>query len=257
MLILTGIRYAWPETAVFIVDRKKGRPDYSFVHFIRPAEVTFAGQTITVAPHTCILWRPGTPQHYGGRSPLLHDWFHFKGELPESLAVPADTLLYPRRTDFIAEIVREMETEFFAHRDGGEQLIDLKIRELFLKLSRELDVGERIHVDQTTVENLQNLREIMFRRLYQPWTAAEMANRMGLGLSRFYEVYRSVYGTAPIDDLIRARVDAACQLLLDTTRSVADIAESLGYTNVSHFIRQFKQITGQTPARYRRESDKP
>jgi AraC-like DNA-binding protein len=49
----------------------------------------------------------------------------------------------------------------------------------------------------------------------------------------------------------RVRLEVACQLLRDTDRPVAEVAESLGYAGTSPFRRAFKRWTGQTPTEWR------
>ena len=51
---------------------------------------------------------------------------------------------------------------------------------------------------------------------------------------------------------IRARIDAAKNALAFTDQPVARIAENLGYNNLTHFIRQFKALTGVSPSVYRK-----
>ncbi|MBQ7931625.1 MAG: helix-turn-helix transcriptional regulator [Clostridia bacterium] len=259
MFTVTGIRHAWPEKAGFCLNRHAGHYNYSFVHFISAVEITLAGNAIQVPAHTCILYRPGTPQFFVSREPLIHDWFHFSDDseldaLLNRLNLQTDTLLYPRRTDFITGIVQEMEIEFFSSKTGREDLLDLKIRELFCRLSRTISGESEPSVDPTTAECLYRLRSDMFLTLSHPWTVSEMAARVGFSESRFYSVYRTVYGNSPMDDLIRARIDAAKNALLFTSDPVSVIAESLGYSNLTHFIRQFKGITGISPAKYRKNN---
>ena len=97
MPLLYGIRHAWPEQAGFCLNRRKGYPGYSFVHFLTSVEIVIDGVR-TVAPnHACIIYAPGTPQYFIARQPLVHDWFHFSEMpegLPECLDLPLDTLLY-------------------------------------------------------------------------------------------------------------------------------------------------------------------
>lgn len=257
MLTVTGIRHAWPEKAGFRLSRPEGYHNYSFVHFISGAEITLNGETSEIPAHTCILYRPGTPQLFCSRTMLTHDWFHFSGDselddMLNRLNLQTDTLLYPRRSDFITGIVQEMEIEFFGSKPGREDLLDAKIRELFCRLSRTISGVNEMCVEPAAAERLRNLRSELFLNLAHPWTVAEMASRVGFSESRFYSVYRTVYGNSPMDDLIRARIDAAKNALLFTSDPVSVIAESLGYSNLTHFIRQFKSFTGTSPARYRR-----
>lgn len=255
MLTFTAIRHLWPEKAGFRLQRDHGSNEYVFVHFINEVDILLDGRIITVPPHSCVLYKPTTPQYIFSRETLVHDWFHFVGH-PSSIlrdaGITPDTLIVPVRSDFISEIVQEMENEFFMQKRGYEALLTAKFTELMLKLSRA-SLGDYTEtVDEPMAERLRKLRGEVFLSLNHPWTVEEMAERMRLSQSRFHSIYRSMYGNSPMDDLIHARIDSAKNALLFGTLPVSAIAESLGYNNVTHFIRQFHRITGTSPLRYRK-----
>ncbi len=50
-----------------------------------------------------------------------------------------------------------------------------------------------------------------------------------------------------------AKKQLALELIKQPTRSLADIAQTLGYAELSPFYRAFKRWTGQTPARWRKQ----
>ncbi|WP_126173802.1 AraC family transcriptional regulator [Altericroceibacterium xinjiangense] len=54
------------------------------------------------------------------------------------------------------------------------------------------------------------------------------------------------------DLLHRRRMEAATRLLIESRRSIADIAVATGYAESASFIRAFKIDSGQTPARFRK-----
>ncbi len=254
MVNILAIRHAWPEKAGFRLSRPAGTREYVFIHFTNGAEILLDGSYVTVPPHGCILYRPGTPQYIRSPHPLIHDWFHFteEGSIPDMYGFCPNTLVYPSKPNFVTDIIREMESEFFARNKGYEALLSVKVAELFLKLSRaEGGLGVET-VDGDMSEKLRVLRGEIFLSLNKPWTVARMAAFVGLSQSRFHTVYRTLYGNSPMDDLIRARIDSAKNALLFDNRSVSSIAESLGYNNVTHFIRQFRGLTGMSPVRYRR-----
>lgn len=56
------------------------------------------------------------------------------------------------------------------------------------------------------------------------------------------------------DYIIRKRIELAKTLLENQETSVGEICDKVGYVNVSHFIKNFKKITGFTPAAYRRQT---
>ena len=251
MPTITNIYYAQRRKPPFLIDRPRGYPEYSFVHFTDGIETLVDGKAVFMPPHSCILWRPRTPQYFKSDVTVSHDWFHFTGNLEpyfKELGLPVDTWLHPAQCFFISEIMQELQDEFFSKKSGREKLMKLKARELFLKFSRA--IGET--PGDSVSEQLRALRTKVLSDLSHPWSVEEMANRLSLSPSRFHVLYHSLYVTSPTDDLIRARIDMAKYELASTSRSVAQIAELLGYRNASHLSRQFKGLVGLSPQQYRK-----
>ena len=61
-----------------------------------------------------------------------------------------------------------------------------------------------------------------------------------------------VTNMSPGNFVVHAHVQRARQLALETTMSMSQIADALGYRDVHFFSRQFKQWTGHSPRRLRR-----
>jgi len=76
----------------------------------------------------------------------------------------------------------------------------------------------------------------------------------GLSESRFFSLYKRIFGISPTLDLINAKITAAKNLLLSTDEKIEAISHALGYDNVTHFIRQFKSRVGKSPSAYRKMS---
>ncbi|WP_458785134.1 helix-turn-helix domain-containing protein [Vallitalea sediminicola] len=49
------------------------------------------------------------------------------------------------------------------------------------------------------------------------------------------------------------KIEKAKDLLVSTKMTINQIAEEVGYNNVTSFIRRFKQLIGTTPGRYRKD----
>jgi transcriptional regulator GlxA family with amidase domain len=56
----------------------------------------------------------------------------------------------------------------------------------------------------------------------------------------------------PMEYLRTVRMQAAQKLLTTTAQSLAQISVSVGCADQSHFTKRFREITGMTPAAYRR-----
>ncbi len=81
--------------------------------------------------------------------------------------------------------------------------------------------------------------------------ARAIVRRSGFGATRLFELFRLHYHTTPADLLLRARLEAAKQRLLQTRAGLAAIAGEVGFESLSVFHEQFKNFNGLTPAAYR------
>ncbi len=246
------LRHAYPEPAGFHILRPAGRADYTFLHFHSSVDLRLGDSMIHTMPHACILFRPETPQDFSCDHPLIHDWMHFTA--PENLyGLEPDQIFYPANPSLITHLIRELELEFHSNRQNREELLQLKFSELFLKLGREWRGEHHIPIDSATADRFRALRSALFSDLGAPHPIAEMAAAVGLSQSRFFAVYKILFGTSPNDDLIRARIDAAQNMLSAGEQPLSAIAEQLGYRNFTHFMRQFKSVVGTSPAAWRKE----
>jgi AraC-like DNA-binding protein len=56
----------------------------------------------------------------------------------------------------------------------------------------------------------------------------------------------------PVEYLNTYRIERASGMLLNSGKSVTDIAFSCGFNDLSYFIKTFKSIKGITPAKFRK-----
>ncbi len=80
---------------------------------------------------------------------------------------------------------------------------------------------------------------------------AEMATLAGLSPTHFNRRFRRLFGMSPTRFLHALRIERARMLLVQSDRSVGEIAVETGYHDQSHFTRHFRRITGLAPGRFR------
>ncbi len=85
------------------------------------------------------------------------------------------------------------------------------------------------------------------------WTVEELARASSLSRSAFAARFVDRVGKPPATYLAHVRLDAATDLLRDTSLPVTVIAERVGYTSEAAFSRAFKNRYGTPPARWRRD----
>lgn len=213
---------------------------------------------ITTLPDSCIVYNIGTPQWFHSEDILYHDWIHMTGDVADAMAIAGiefDRVYTPGNAKYITAIIRQIELEVLTKPDNWEILTQLKLQELLLKLGRSCHEQDSVALKSATIDRLRQVRSQVFSQLEHPWTVEEMAALAYISPSRFHAIYRQAFGISPADDLIRARIDTAKLRLSGSKESLASLAESLGYRNVTHFCRQFKQYTGVTAGQFQRTVD--
>jgi AraC-like DNA-binding protein len=85
------------------------------------------------------------------------------------------------------------------------------------------------------------------------WTVEDLARACSLSRSAFAARFVARVGKPPASYLAHVRLDAATDLLRDTSLPVTHIAEKVGYTSEAAFSRAFKHRYGTPPARWRRD----
>jgi len=258
MIELTELRHAYPESGRFYIDRKDGHKNYTFLHFFNSMKIMYNGELIETAPGAVIIYDIGTPQYFESQSDIVHDWIHFKGNvtpLLESTGIKLNTIYYPQNAAFITEITKELEAEFYGNFTNKENIIRFKFQELFIKLGREISGENTPCFDWETQDKFRYLRGQMLSSLNKKWCSEEMSKAVGFSQSRFFNIYKSIYGISPTADLINARINRAKNILSFEKTSIEKIASLLGYENTTHFIRQFKSKTGMSPGEYRKKKN--
>lgn len=249
------IRHDFPKNAGYRLDRPMGRNYYIFAHYYAPVRLQLGDRDFPVSAGSCVLIRPGTPQHLECDQPLIHNWIHFDCD-DQSLAeygLPMDEPFTVANHHLLSNIVRQMEIEFFSHEIHRKRMLQCSMHRLLIWLDRALHKATAdISVPKTMRLTISKLRHEILLHPEQAWTVEHMAQKASLSPSRFHAVYKAMFGTTPTQDQISARIENAKALLRSQPDlPIREAAAQLGYNDQYHFIRQFKALTGQTPGAYR------
>jgi AraC family transcriptional regulator len=79
-----------------------------------------------------------------------------------------------------------------------------------------------------------------------------LASFVYLNSCNFCRAFKKSFGISPHRYLIHRRVERAKALLIDPTWSVTEIGRALGFRQTRSFSAAFRNLTGTTPAEYRR-----
>ncbi len=83
-------------------------------------------------------------------------------------------------------------------------------------------------------------------------TVAEISKDLCMSPNYFSAWFRRNFNKTFTDFLVHYRIEKAGRLLASSDISVTQAALQTGFENISYFIKKFKEITGSTPAQFRK-----
>lgn len=107
-------------------------------------------------------------------------------------------------------------------------------------------------VDNESDQLVARARLWMREHFTHTFRIADVAADLGVSHQTLIRRFREAGGDPPRAFVQRVRVDAARLMLEETRRSVAEIAQLVGYSDIASFRQLFRETTGFTPGGYRR-----
>ncbi len=109
------------------------------------------------------------------------------------------------------------------------------------------------HADPTRYagSRINHVLTFIGKNLSQELREADLAALAGQSVSAFSRYFRRHTGVPFVQYVNQLRIDLACQLLLSDELSITGICYQVGFNNLSNFNRQFLQIKGMSPSRWR------
>jgi AraC-like DNA-binding protein len=129
-------------------------------------------------------------------------------------------------------------------------MLEAKIHELLLYLQQMDRSGIIAHIiaSANSKSGIAGVIERHFRYKLKIDALADMA---GMSLSTFKRECYRLYGRAPGEILFEKKMQLARLYLLQTNKSIAEIAEDVGYATSSHFSQAFQKHFNTTPQQAR------
>ena len=116
-----------------------------------------------------------------------------------------------------------------------------------VSVSRDLETP----VEEVALESMGRVVELVHDRLAGPLKVADLAAAAECSEGQLERRMKRVFGLTATQYVLRARVDRAAAMLVDTDRPIAEVAAECGFSDQANLTRQFGRLIGETPARFR------
>ncbi len=161
-----------------------------------------------------------------------------------------------KRRDYVEALMKKMSFESKEQDILSAAFIKIGLIELLLFIIRcqrfEQNVIKEIDVDN---QLMQQIATYIYNNYNQKITLEHMADKFHISKSYLSKKFKSVTGFRFKEYLVNVRIKNACTLLLDTNKSITDIAFECGFNDSNYFGDAFRHVKGMSPNKYRRNKE--
>src|SRR5437762_9575047 len=148
--------------------------------------------------------------------------------------------------------------EVAAGRPGSEtvlaKLSELLFVETVRRYAESLPDGQTGWLAGLREPHIARALALLHRDIARRWTVDDLGREVGLSRSALADRFIRLIGVPPMHYLANWRMQVATQKLRNTSASLAQIAEIIGYESEAAFSRAFKKAFGAAPATWRRSN---
>lgn len=181
--------------------------------------------------------------------PFLREYYQTldKGRIPsKAIRGKASLHLLPRERQDIRGLFESVIPYFDSEVKPTEEVLKLKMTEgiqVLLNTDKNLYASLFDFVEPWKIDILDYMNENYMYDL----SLREIAGYTGRSLATFKRDFAKVSNLPPQKWLIRRRLEAARQLLRSGGKKVTDICYTVGFRNLSHFSKAYKETYGCSP----------
>ncbi|MGI9281883.1 MAG: AraC family transcriptional regulator [Endozoicomonas sp.] len=213
----------------------------------KTVEIDFPDASVS-APTTCLTIEVSKERVYQIADRLSD----ISGQYDQPLKSGSDICcLHTHHTAETQQLIERMVHTFTENHPDRDLLIDLKITELVVRFLRHQ--GRKVLLDycysEPDASGLNAAINLIENNLERPLDIECLCQTACMSRSRLYKAFKSKIGVAPAEYQKQRRMEKAL-LMLGKGLSVTQICFELGFQNLSHFSRIFRQFYGVSPSRY-------
>lgn len=167
---------------------------------------------------------------------------HFSSDLYARLAILKEKC-FP-----VSPVIRELFEELYAQlpmpdTPSRKIIMGNLLVSLVIEISR---CGERPQRSEN--RNLNKIIQLMNDKAESKISVPEMAEFMGISVSRFKARFRQETGMPPAEYFLRLKISKAREFLSSGKRSVGEAALRFKFSSSQHFATTFKRFAGTVPS---------
>lgn len=219
-----------------------------FYHIDGKATLEYPGKRMAVVSHNIFIVPPRHPYTYGGPHDIKYHWFALDGVWPQFIGDPQLYTYSIAGDSEIESLFVEIRETLLLRKPG----YPLRAIGTFYELMARLEevTGAPDSPESAYPEIVRNAIVYLRENYATPFSTTQTAAAVGVSPSHLRALFEKWVGESPKRFHTRYRISQAKRLLSKQSLSIAEAGFHVGYADVHHFSRVFKQVTGMAPSRY-------
>lgn len=136
-------------------------------------------------------------------------------------------------------------------RPPGSRDLAAQVSDLLVALQRSPDERQSVPLRQRfhhLPASLVDALEMMESNVEEPLKPDEIAGYLGMSRRTLERLFLRQLGVSPAQKYLEIRLEKARLAMLRGNRAIDEVAQSVGFASLSHFIVRYRQAFGKTPA---------
>jgi YesN/AraC family two-component response regulator len=160
----------------------------------------------------------------------------------------------PADAGILSALIQSMIEEYRQKQVNHEENLQHFITLILNVLSRNVSIDDtKAGTEQEQPANRILLHIQQHIRSPEKLTVGYLATRFNLSKNYISEYFKKFTGKSLRDYITRYKIRLVQQRLANSTLTISQIADELGFTDESHLSRQFKKHSGLSPLAYRKK----
>jgi len=134
---------------------------------------------------------------------------------------------------------------------GYELAVSSRIKNILLLLLRNDERLQLNYTDNRLLGRVQPAVDYVERNLGEKLSVADASSLLNMSYTHFIKMFKKAVGMSFTDFVVYKRIKKAEQQLLTSDISIAEVADSVGISNLGHFYEMFRRMNGCSPKQFR------
>lgn len=150
-----------------------------------------------------------------------------------------------------AAIIQEIYSEMNDKRIGYDLSVSSRVKNMLLLLLRH-DAKKQLHYnDNQLLERFKPVIDYVEEHLDEKLTVSELCGMTNMSYTHFIKTFKKAVGMSFTHFVVHKRIKKAEQQLLTSDASIAEVAESVGISNLGHFYELFRRFNDCSPKQFK------